>query len=337
MHLSPYLAHRDLLGKTFAQMSQRSQPVIAWQSEVRVKLVELLQMPQLDAPDPNARSIWKRDTEYGTIEKIVFAVEPTLDAVAYWCVPHNATRPLATYICLQGHTTGMHHSISVALDDESQPIEVVKDRDFAIGCMKRGMAALCLEQRSFGYRREAQFSGPPTTPHTCGVNQSTALLLGRTLIGERVWDVDRAIDYLWQRGDVDMDRLGIMGNSGGGTTSIYATAVLDRIKRSIVSCAFARFADSILAMPHCVCNVVPGIVKWLDMGDIAGLAAPKPMVIVSGVDDTIFPIASSRQEFARAQTIYHAAGAGDRIKFVQGPEGHRFYADLAWSAMQSLD
>ena len=60
-------------------------------------------------------------------------------------------------ICLQGHTTGMHHSIAVDREDETKSIkekEAKKDNDFALGCMRRGVAALCVEQRAFGERTE---------------------------------------------------------------------------------------------------------------------------------------------------------------------------------------
>jgi dienelactone hydrolase len=287
-------------------------------------------------PKPIASSIWKRETPLGTIEKISFPVEPGNDAVAYWCVPHQAKKPYPTYICLQGHSSGMHNSIGVDYDTEGTPIETPGDRDFATGCMKRGVAALCIEQRGFGYRREFDLKGRLKGNTTCQDPMSSALLIGRTLVGERVWDVDRGIDYLASRGEVDMPTLGVLGNSGGGTVSLYSLVLLERVSRAIVSCAFARFADSIAGMHHCCCNVIPGIMNHFDMADIAGLAAPKRLVIVNGIADEIFPIGSARAQFADAHRIYAAAGAADRIAFIEGGEGHRFYAEIAWSAMQSL-
>lgn len=336
MGLSPSLAHAEARKSITPGMSYDGGAFEAWRERSRRTLIDLLGLPRVHVPPSAATTIWKREHELGTIEKIAFPVEPGSDAVAYWCVPHRAVKPYPTYICVQGHSSGMHNSIGVAYEDETTPIVTAGDRDFAIGCMKRGIAALCIEQRGFGYRRELDLKGRLKGNTTCQDPMVGALMIGRTLAGERVWDVDRGIDYLASRGDVDMSTLGILGNSGGGTTSMYAAAILERIDRAIVSCAFARFADSVVGMHHCCCNAIPGIMNHLDMADIVGLAAPKRVVIVNGVVDDIFPIESARSHFRQVQRIYAASGAASRVTFVQGPEGHRFYADIAWAAMDSL-
>lgn len=281
-------------------------------------------------------TLWTRQTSVGTIEKIVFPVETGQDAVAYWCVPTGARKPYSTWICLQGHSSGMHNSINADYEDETRPIIAPGDRDFAIGCMKRGYAALCIEQRGFGYRREFDLPGRQQGTTTCHDPLVGALMIGRTLIGERVWDVDRGIDYLVHRGDVNLENLGILGNSSGGTTGMYAMALLPRLHRAIISCAFARFSDSIVARHHCCCNIVPGIMNWFEMADIVGLSAPKPVVIVNGKTDPIFPIESARSHVREVQRIYQACGTPDRVWFVEGPEGHRFYAELSWQVIETI-
>jgi len=125
-----------------------------WQQKLGAKLRELTGLMPEEHPPLNVRSLWKRDHELGTIEKIVFTSEPYSDVPAFVCVPKNAKPPYNWFICVQGHSTGMHNSIAVDRDDNSIPIEVPGDRDFAIGAMSRGIAALCIEQRSFGERRE---------------------------------------------------------------------------------------------------------------------------------------------------------------------------------------
>jgi dienelactone hydrolase len=161
-----------------------------------------------------------------------------------------------------------------------------------------------------------------------------ALLLGRTLLAQRVFDVDRGIDYLARRGDADMHRLGVMGNSGGGTTTLFSAALLPRVRLAMPSCYFCTFRDSIMSMYHCVCNYVPGLLRYAEMADIMGLFAPKPLVIVAGERDPIFPIAGVRESFKKLKAIYRAAGAADRCHLVVGPGGHRFYAARAWPQMQ---
>lgn len=163
-----------------------------------------------------------------------------------------------------------------------------------------------------------------------------ALLLGRTLLGERVFDVDRGIDYLLQRGDADPARIGVMGNSGGGTVTLFAAALLPRIAAAMPSCYFCTFRDSLLAIYHCADNYVPGLFPIADMSDLLGLFAPKPVVVVAGRRDPIFPFPATQRAFRDLQKIYRAAGAGGHCRLVVGPGGHRFYADLAWPAFERL-
>lgn len=69
------------------------------------------------------------------------------------------------------------------------------------------------------------------------------------------------------------------------------------------------------------------------MADIMGLFAPKPLVLVAGREDPIFPFHGVRRAYRHLKAIYRAAGAPERCHLVVGPEGHRFYADLAWPVM----
>ncbi len=334
MNYSPSLHHQRLLAALTPELGWREGLDFAtWQATLRSRLVELLGLDwQEGRRVPLAvRSLWRRDHQHGSIEKLVFTSEAQVDVPAYLCLPKSATPPHTCFICLQGHSTGMHNSIAVDRHDERRPITVEGDRDFGLGCLRHGLAALCVEQRSFGERREA-IQGNQSEPAkaSCLDAAAQALMLGRTLLGERVFDVDRAIDYLAGREDIDPERLGVMGNSGGGTTSLFAGALLPRLRFVMPSGYFCSFADSIMAMPHCICNYVPGLLKVAEMGDLAGLVAPRPLILVNGDQDGIFPIAGGRREFARLQNIYAAAGAPHACHHLVCQGGHRFYAEPAW-------
>src|SRR5690606_30876322 len=120
--------------------------------------------------------------------------EEGADVLAYWCVPHKAKPPYTTFICLQGHSSGAHNGIGVQRDDPNEVKVIEGDRDFGIGCMERGIAALCIEQRAFGDRREQ--TQKLRGEQLCHDAAMQALMLGRTLAGERIGDVDCGIDYL---------------------------------------------------------------------------------------------------------------------------------------------
>lgn len=329
--LSPSEHHRYLLAEIKPQLHYAGGDVLQWQRRLRRKLRQLVgDMPSERAP-LHARSIWKRPHSLGVIEKIVFTSEPHCDVPAYVCIPKNAAPPYIFMICLQGHSTGMHISIAVQREDETLPLEVEGDRDFALGCMQRGIAALCIEQRSFGERREQRQQA--ISSNGCHDATMHALMLGRTLIGERVYDVDRGIDYLAQRGDADLRRIGVMGNSGGATISLFAAALLPRIAFAMPSCYFCTFRDSVMSIYHCADNYIPGMLKYAEMSDLMGLFAPKPVVIVAGKEDDIFPIEGTREAFGELKHIYAACGAEARCHLVEGAGGHRFYAEDAWPVM----
>ena len=334
--LSPSLYHRRVMAELPPAMRYDGGDVKRWQQRLRRKVRELMGRWPQDRVPLNVRSLWKRDHAPGSIEKIVFTSELSVDVPAYVCLPRDTEPPYPFMVCLQGHSSGMHNSIAVDRDDETKSIEVPGDRDFALGCMRRGVAALCIEQRAFGERREQ--AQQKVAQHGCHDAVVQALMLGKTLLGERVFDVDRGIDCLASRQDVDMARLGVMGNSGGGTATIYASALLPRVRLAVPSCAFCTYRDGLMAIVHCMCAYIPRILQYAEMADVQGLFAPKPVIVVAGDQDPISPVAAVRRAYADLRRIYRSAGAEDRCHLVVARGPHRFYADKAWPViLRELD
>lgn len=334
MHLSPSEYHRYLLEQTTPALRYDGGDVADWQARLRARFTDLLALPDNPHHDLNPQWLWTREHPLGSIRKLVFTAEPHADVPGYLCLPANGEPPYPVMICLQGHNSGMH--ISVGLDDkEEAEMPAQGDRDFALGCLGRGWAALCIEQRSFGQRAERtqQKTAPLGFCHDATMQ---SLMLGRPLMGQRVYDVDRAIDLLHTLPEIDPRRIGVMGNSGGGAVSLYAAGLLDRIAFTIVSCAFCSFDASKMSLYHCGCGYIPGVLQVAEMDDLAGLVAPKPMVIVAGAEDEILPIDGVRAGADHVQRIYRSADAEDRFALVVGAAGHRFYAEPAWTALLSM-
>ena len=317
---------------TRQEMTYDGGDVPQWQRRFRRKLAELMGYDfAAKKVNLNVRSLWKKKHELGTIEKIVFTSEPGADVPAYVCLPKDVAPPYKFMICLQGHSTGMHVSVGFEYQNENKSVKPEGDRDFAIGCLHRGVAALCIEQRSFGERRE--WTQKLVSSQTCHDAVMQGLLLGRTLTAQRVFDVDRGIDYIELRGDADMRYVGVMGNSGGGTITVYSGALLPRVKLAMPSCAFCTFADSILAIYHCGDNYIPSLYRCAEMADVLGLFAPKPVVVVAGRHDKIFPLQGVRKAFNHLKRIYKAAGAPNNCRLVIGEGDHRYYANESWPSM----
>jgi dienelactone hydrolase len=327
LQYSPSLVHRALLRRTRPRLGFAGGDVAGHQRRLRAKLRQLLALPS-ERPPLRPRTLWRRELAAGSVEKLVFSSEPRADVAAYVCLPRGVRPPYPFMICLQGHTSGMHCSLGLS-KNEQRRVRVAGDRDYALQALARGVAALCIEQRSLGARAE-RVQQRHCWYNPCHDAAMQALALGRTLLGERVFDVDRGLDYLALRGDADPHRIGVMGNSGGGTVAMYAAALLRRLQLAVISCAFCSFDDSILAMYHCADNYVPGLRLHADAGDVLGLFAPRPAIVVAGRSDELFPLAGVRRACAQARRVWRAHGARSNLRLRIGPDGHRFYAELAW-------
>lgn len=309
-----------------------SESLEQWQKKAKEKLRELLGLDYIKC-DSLIDIEYKKDSELGTEIRFTFQSEEGEFAPAHIIIPKNIeNKKPSVMICLQGHSTGMHISLGRPKSEEDEASISSGDRDFARQCLKHGFAAVVLEQRCFGER-----GGNPKPD--CYTASMTALLTGHTILGGRVLDIMRLIDVLEESfSDIlDTDKIFCMGNSGGGTATFYAAALEKRIKAAIPSCAFATFCGSIGSMYHCACNFVPGISRYFDMAEIAGLIAPRPLVIVSGKEDGIFPLSTAEHEFSRLKNIYYNnSAAPDNTVHVKGDGGHRFYSDPAYKEFLRL-
>ena len=268
--------------------------------------------------------------------RFVFTSEEHTDVPCHLLIPKGQHGRHPVMICLQGHSSGMHISLGRAKSEQDRITIEENHEDFGIQAVQNGFAALVIEQRCFGERSDSRPASAKTFGFGCHNASMGELLLGRTMIGLRVWDVSRAIDAIAEFEDVDLDRIACMGNSGGGTVTYYAACTDNRIKAAMPSCSVCTYKDSIGSIDHCVCNFIPGVMSHFDIGDLAGLVAPKILVVVAGVKDPIFPINAVRSCFNTIKGVYKADGHPDNCRLVLGEGGHRFYPDEAWPAFHEL-
>ncbi len=326
MSLSTSDLHLEILKKrTLPLAFDPEKDIAAQRAAAEEKFFELAAPPEKETdPKPVIDFINKDDPRFDEI-RFRFESEPGFFVPAHLLLPKNPSGSLPVVICLQGHSTGMHISLGRPKYPGDDETISGGDRDFAIQAVARGYAAVAMEQRGFGELKStiAEKAG-------CQHIVMQAFELGRTAVGERISDVSRLIDALADFDMLDLSRIGLTGNSGGGTTTYHAACLEKRIKVAMPSCAFCTFEGSIMSIHHCVCNYIPGILKWMEQPDEALMIAPRPLIVVAGEQDSIFPIGHVRAGFEKVQAIYAAAGAPDNCRLVAGPAGHRFYADLAW-------
>ena len=336
MNHNPEALHRSLYAsasRTLSYGQNKDDP--AWRSRVLDKLKELTGLPEKPSTPPEVRIEWRKAQKEFDETRFCFESEPGYWVPCHLLVPSGAVRP-PVVICLQGHSSGMHISLGRPKSDIDRE-HIAGGRDFGLQAIKEGYAALVLEQRAFGechgfdpINEEAVGAG------RCHVAAMQAMLIGRTLLGERVLDVQRAIDALEQFPEVDAQRIACMGNSGGGTATYYAACLEPRIQIAMPSCSVCSYEGSIYAMYHCQCNFIPHALKYFAMQDLAVLIAPRKLVVVAGRQDDIFPLAPTLRTFETIEQIYSRAGCPQNCRFVTGDGGHRFYPDEAWPVFRAL-
>jgi dienelactone hydrolase len=302
-----------------------SRDLTAWQGELRARLRSILKIP--DAWDPGVRWSSTRDsqTEQYTMDRVEFVAEPGEVVPGYLLRPKGIKPPLPVMICLQGHSPGMHISIGRG-KTEREMASIRGGRDIAIQAVAHGWAALAIEQRAFGERAVSGVS--------CGDVALRKLLKGRPLTGQRVFDVMRAVDFIATQPDLDAKRIACMGNSAGGTVSFYAACVDERIRLAVVSCSFGTFEATWLYRRHCACGYLPGLLEVADMPDLAGLIAPRHLILVAGKKDEIARFDGVEAGYRQTRRAFEQAGCPDRVVLLAAEGGHQFYPELAWPVIQ---
>jgi dienelactone hydrolase len=299
----------------------------AWQKKLYAKVTELLGGFPAERTPLKPEILEVREFPGYRRTKFVYQTRPGMMALAYLLTPNAAKRPLATVICIPGHGRGVDDLVGIDTEgrDRTDKEAAGYEHDFAIQVAEHGMAALAIEPAGFGCRRDPVNAKKGLGQKGCDPLAGEALLLGQTLLGWRVWDVMRTIDWIETQPELDAKRVGCMGPSGGGTATLFSAAMDPRIKAAMVSSYLNTFRDSIFAMNHCTDNYVPGILNWAEMYDVAGLIAPRPLFAESGERDTIFPIAASRASFAKVKAMYEVFGAGDVVEHEVFDGPHSFW------------
>lgn len=307
----------------------------AWKQQVQEKLKELLGLHVIAENACPVRVEMEEPVECETYRSIALYYESEKENIvpAVLLLPkqNQPVYPLA--IVLQGHTSGYHISLGIKKVEGDE--NFFPDSCFALQAVENGFAALCIEQRGMGITRSCRYPGPGGV-HQCSFTAMRAINLGRTVIGERVWDVSRGIDALEKLAlpELDLSRIMILGNSGGGTASFYAACLEQRIGYAVPGCSFCSYRGSILDILHCVCNNIPSASRYFEMEDLSCLIAPRHLTVLTGQKDDIFPIDAVRQSYEVAEKIFARAGAADHCKLVEMPEGHHWCPDVAWQAIR---
>jgi dienelactone hydrolase len=289
-----------------------------WRVKTRRALDEALGFQDWPVVDPEPRTIESVDRGDYVREKVLLRTTPWTVMPVYILLPKALERPVATVIAFHGHGYGVKDIVGLWEDGSERNAPDGYHRDFAVALARRGFAVAAPEIACFGERQnDYTYLGEimsASAPTSCHHTAALAIHLGGSVLGLRVFEAKRLVDYLATWGETDPSRLGAMGISGGGMLTFFSTCLDERIRACVVSGYFSTFRESILGVDHCTCNYVPGLGRFGEMHDLAGLVAPRAMLVEAGSRDPLFPIAAVERGVARAREVYAVSGADGALQ-----------------------
>lgn len=241
------------------------------------------------------------------VEKLIFQTRPGVWMTANAYVPDKAkTEKVPAILHVHGHWA------------RAKQDPVVQSR--CIGCVKHGFFVLAVDAFGAGERgigkKLGEYHGEMTG--------ATLLPIGLPLSGLQVYENMRAVDYLLTRPEVDGKHIGITGASGGGNQSMYAGAFDERFGCVVPTCSVGTY-DAYLGAACCMCEVVPGAVRFAEEGDVLALAAGRGLMVTNATRDAFqFSVGEAQKSFARVEAVARLLGKPDGVKHTIIESGHDY-------------
>lgn len=287
----------------------------AYVRAVRAKIAECFG-PWPEKTPLNARTTGVLQRDAYTVEKVIFESRPQFPVTANLYVPRGAgggRLPAVVGCC--GHT---------AEGKAGLPYQA-----FAQGLARLGYVSLIFDPPGQGERLQyadvagRSRPGAGVREHLLAGNQQ--FLVGESLAAWRAWDGIRALDYLLTRPEVDAQKIGVTGNSGGGTEAAWLCGVESRWAMAAPSCfitTFRRNAEN--ELPADTEQMVPRVLaQGLDLADFIAAMAPKPVILL-GQERDFFDVRGLEEAHGRLQKLYALLGAEKNIARFAGPDPHGF-------------
>jgi len=306
----------------------------AWREEALPKYLELLGGFPQEVP-LDAEVVYSVEDGDLIRERVVLQTEE------FMSVPCIVLRPKemqsdgsnAAILCSHGHGPyGKDPVAGVRASAEHEAQIVQHNYNYGEQMARAGFLTLSPDLRAFGERRDMWGYGMPGEAY-CNSTFVRGALLGLYPLMLNIWDMICCVTYLGARSEVDKGRIGMIGLSQGGTMTTFTAAAEPRIKAADISCYVNPFRSfAILQWDNlCGSQLVPNLYRYFDTDDIAGLIAPRPLLIEMGIYDNCFLIQDTLKGFEGVRRIYEAAGAGDKLwsDVKSGP--HAFAANKAFA------
>lgn len=259
-------------------------------------------------------------------EKVSYMVEPGQRVSAYLFLPAGEGRHPAV-LCLHQHNREYHLGKSEPAGLSGNP-----EQFYALELTKRGYVtlapdAICFEERQHPTLRAQDYERFEATKR---------LTEGSCLQAKMLWDLQRALDYLTTRREVDRRRIGCLGHSLGGQETLFLGAVDRRIAVGVSNCGFSSYrAIFDAAILHNFAAYVPGLLRYGDLDRVLGLVAPRPFLVLAGSVDPLYPLEGVQATMRGARRVY--TRVKDRLRLDVFPASHGFPQPMREAAYAWFD
>lgn len=247
------------------------------------------------------------------IEKLVFESRPGFRVTANVYIPAGPG-PFPALLGVAGHGEA----------GKADPVY----QHVWVSMARRGVLVLAYDPPGQGERLEYLNASTHTSTVGAGTPEHTAegtqcLLTGSSFAAYEIWDGIRAVDYLLTRKDVNGRRIGVAGNSGGGTQAAYLLALEPRLSAGVISC-WMTTGERLWKRPgpQDAEQNFPGFVAagW-DLGDFLIAAAPRAVLVTAATRD-FFPIAGARAVAEEQRQIYRLLGRPENAGYFEFNDTH---------------
>jgi dienelactone hydrolase len=244
------------------------------------------------------------------IEKLVFQSSTDVWVAANVYVPDRISGKLPAVLVVHGHWPLGRRD------------PVVQAR--CLGLVRLGFLVLAVDAFGAGER----YTEPGVDTYHGALYGSALWPVGRTLLGMQVHDNRRAVDYLLTRPEVDGTRIGITGASGGGNQTMYAGALDERLRAVVPVCSVGNY-QAYLRAACCVCEVLPGALRFTEEGDVLGMIAPRALLVINSSRDAVqFSPAEAAKSVARARLVFHLFHAEGKLRHDVFEFGHGYHLPM---------
>lgn len=249
-------------------------------------------------------------------QKWIIDVAPFISATLLVNYPEQPSAvTLPTIQCCHGHGP---YGKDVVMGDDSEPERAgsIARHNYNYGeqMAREGFVTYAIDTIGMGERNDTNKPNH-RNPNIggrdwCNMYYLHATMLGMTSISINVAHCKAATSFVQTLPEVDADQIGVMGLSGGGTMALWITLCDERIRATEIICYSDLFAAfGIRDLNYCGMQVAPGLYRNVDLPDLQGLIAPRPLLVDIGSQDQCFKVDSAMACFRKLETIYQAAGA----------------------------